>query len=100
MDVIKPKLRIAFGAIRRKVALILLKKSINRYDRPHILVTYKLRSYCAATAGGTIGTRIRIYRSCPFVCTHFNQESALYSRDNFRLNRPSALAEWHQIGAA
>jgi putative transposase len=28
---------------------------------------------------------------------HFNQERALYSRDNFKLNRTAALAEWRQL---
>ena len=31
------------------------------------------------------------------VHNHFNQERHLYSRDNFRLNRAAALAEWRQL---
>ena len=31
------------------------------------------------------------------VCNHFNQERALYSRDNFKLNRTAALNEWRQL---
>ena len=34
------------------------------------------------------------------VCNHFNQERALYSRENFKLNRAAALAEWRDLGAA
>jgi len=34
------------------------------------------------------------------VYNHFNQERALYNRNNFKLNRAAALAEWRQIGAA
>ena len=34
------------------------------------------------------------------VCNHFNLERALYSRDNFKLNRAAALAEWRALGAA
>ena len=34
------------------------------------------------------------------VCNHFNQERHLYSRDNFKLNRAAALAEWRVLGAA
>jgi putative transposase len=34
------------------------------------------------------------------VYNHFNQERALYSRDNFKVNRAVALAEWRQLGAA
>ncbi len=31
------------------------------------------------------------------VHNHFNQERHLYSRKNFKLNRPAALAEWRQL---
>ena len=33
------------------------------------------------------------------VSNHFNQERHLYSRDNFKLNRTAALAEWRQLCA-
>ena len=34
------------------------------------------------------------------VHNHFNLERHLYSRENFKLNRAAALAEWRQLGAA
>ncbi|MCV2893440.1 IS6 family transposase [Lentibacter sp. XHP0401] len=34
------------------------------------------------------------------VHNHFNAERHLYSRDNLKLNRAAALAEWRQLGAA
>jgi len=34
------------------------------------------------------------------VQNHFNQERHFYSRDNFKLNRTAALAEWRQICSA
>ena len=34
------------------------------------------------------------------VHNHFNQERQLYSRENFKLNRAAALAEWRQLGMA
>ncbi len=34
------------------------------------------------------------------VHNHFNLERHLYSRDNFKLNRAAALAEWRQLSAA
>jgi putative transposase len=34
------------------------------------------------------------------VYNHFNQERALYSRQNFKLNRAAALTEWRQLCAA
>ncbi|MCF3594649.1 IS6 family transposase [Rhodobacteraceae bacterium LMO-12] len=34
------------------------------------------------------------------VYSHFNSERLLYSRQNFKLNRTAALAEWRQLGVA
>jgi len=34
------------------------------------------------------------------VYNHFNQERHLYSRENFKLNRAAALAEWRELSAA
>ena len=34
------------------------------------------------------------------VHNHFNQERHFYSRDNFKLNRTAALAEWRQLLSA
>jgi len=33
------------------------------------------------------------------VHNHFNQERHLYSRENSKLNRSAALAEWRELGA-
>ena len=33
------------------------------------------------------------------VHNHFNRERHLYSRDNFKLNRCAALAEWRELSA-
>ena len=73
-------------------------------------------------AGSTIGPRIRTCRfddeNVPcirfrsmrtlqkFVAVHssihnhFNQERHRYSRENFKLNRAAAFAEWRQLGMA
>ena len=34
------------------------------------------------------------------VYNHFNLRRLLCSRDNFKLNRAAALAQWRQLGAA
>ena len=34
------------------------------------------------------------------VYNHFNQERHLCSRENFKLNRAAALAEWRELSAA
>ena len=33
------------------------------------------------------------------VHNHFNQDRHLYNRDNVKLNRSTALAEWRQLAA-
>ena len=33
------------------------------------------------------------------VHNHFNQERHLYNREDFKLNRSAALAEWRQLAA-
>ncbi len=33
------------------------------------------------------------------VYNHFNQERHLYNREDFKLNRSGALAEWRQLAA-
>ena len=33
------------------------------------------------------------------VHNHFNQERHLYSRENFKFNRTTALAEWRHLAA-
>jgi putative transposase len=34
------------------------------------------------------------------VHNHFNQERHLHNRENFKLNRAAALAEWRELSAA
>jgi putative transposase len=34
------------------------------------------------------------------VHNHFNRERHLYTRDNFKLKRAAALAEWRNLGSA
>jgi putative transposase len=34
------------------------------------------------------------------IYNHFNQERHLYSRNNFKLNRTAALAEWRKLCSA
>jgi putative transposase len=127
----------------RKAALKVLKTSMKRHGRPHILVTDTLRSY--GTAMKVVGNANRqdtgrwlnnraenahslpdsgllaMHEKGPFrrreramqrfrsmrclqkfaasaaVYNHFNQERALYTRDNFKANRAAALSEWRQI---
>ena len=117
----------------RKAALRFLKKTMKRYGRPEVVVTDRLRSYCAAMkvignaerqeTGRWLNNRVENSHQ-PFrrreramakfrstkslqkfasihssVHNHFNQERHLYNRENFKLNRSTALAEWRQLAA-
>ena len=118
----------------RKAALKFLRKAMKRYGGPEVVVTDKLRSYCAAMkvvgnadrqeTGRWVNNRAE-NSHLPFrrreramlrfrqmrclqkfaavhssVHNHFNQERHFYSRDNFKLNRTAALAEWRQLLSA
>ena len=117
----------------RKAALKFLRKTMKRYGNPHVIVTDKLRSYCAAMK--IIGNaqkqetgrwrnnrgenshqpfrrreramlRFRQMKSLQkFSAVHssvhnyFNLERHHNSRENFKLNRTTALAEWRGLCA-
>jgi len=118
----------------RKAALIFLKKIMQRYGQPQVIVTDRLRSCRAAlklignenaqevgrwlnnrAENSHLPFRRREYAMLKFrlrqtlqkfssihssVYNHFNQERHLTSRDNFKLQRNDALAEWRQLCVA
>ena len=117
----------------RKAALRFLRKAMKRYGRPEVVVTDRLRSYCAAMnvignaerqkTGRWLNNRAenshqpfrrreramakfrngKSLQKCASIHAsihnHFNQERHLYTRENFKLNRSIALAEWRQLAA-
>ena len=118
----------------RKAALKFLRKLLKRHGPAEVIVSDKLRSYCAALRDLGIADRQETGRWAnnraenshqPFrrreramlcfrrmrtlqkfaavhgsVHNHFNAARHLYSRQNFKINRAAALAEWRQICAA
>ena len=117
----------------RRAALKFLKRTMNRYGVPQVIVTDRLRSYGAAMKDMGVEDRQRCGQWLnnraenshpPFrrregamarfrdiktvqkfaaahaaIHNHFNQERHLYTRENFKLNRSAALAEWRQLTA-
>ena len=115
----------------RKAALRFLRKAMKRYGRPEVVVTDRLRSYCAAMnvignaerqkTGRWLNNRaenshqpfrrreraMAKFRSAKSlqkfasihasVHNHFYQKRHFYNRENFKLNRSAALAEWRQL---
>jgi hypothetical protein len=43
---------------------------------------------------------VRLRNRVPLVGAGFRGVAKLYSRENFKLNRAAALAEWRELGAA
>ena len=118
----------------RTAALTFMKKAMNRYGQPEVIVTDKFRSYGAAmkvigNAWKQESGRWKNNRAenshLPFrrreramhrfrrmqslqkfaavhasVCNHLNSERSLSQRDQFKMNRTAALAEWRGLCTA
>ena len=69
----------------------------NRAENSHLPLRRRERAMLRFRRMRSLQTFAAVHSS---VHNHFNQERHLYSRDNFKLNRAAALAEWRQLGAA
>ncbi|MEZ7982585.1 MAG: DDE-type integrase/transposase/recombinase, partial [Paracoccaceae bacterium] len=69
----------------------------NRAENSHLPFRRRERAMLRFRRIRTLQKFVSVHAS---VHNHFNQERHLYSRENFKLNRTVALAEWRQLGAA
>jgi len=69
----------------------------NRAENSHLPFRRRERAMLRFRRTQTLQKFVSVHAS---VHNHFNQERHLYSRDNFKLNRTAALAEWRQLGTA
>ena len=69
----------------------------NRVENSHLPLRRRERAMLRFRRMRSLQTFAAVHSS---VHNHFNQERHLYSRDNFKLNRAAALAEWRQLGGA
>jgi putative transposase len=69
----------------------------NRAENSHQLFRRRERAMLRFRRMRTLQKFASVHAS---VHNHFNQERALYSRRNFKLNRAAALAEWRGLFAA
>jgi len=69
----------------------------NRAENSHLPFRRRERAMLRFRCMRSLQKFVSVHAS---VCNHFNLERHLYSRDNFKLNRNAALAEWRQLGAA
>jgi len=69
----------------------------NRVENSHLPLRRRERAMLRFRRMRSLQTFAAVHSS---VYNHFNQERSLISRDNFKLTRAAALAEWRQLGAA
>ena len=69
----------------------------NRAENSHLTFRRRERAMLRFRRTKTLQKFASIHAS---VSNHFNQERSLSSRDNFKINRAAALAEWRQLCAA
>ncbi len=69
----------------------------NRAENSHLPFRRRERAMLRFRRTRSLQKFVSVHAS---VHNHFNQERHLYSRQNFKLNRAVALAEWRQLGAA
>ena len=69
----------------------------NRAENSHQPFRRRARAMIRFRRMRTLQKFVSVHSS---VHNHFNQERALYSRDNFKLNRAAALAEWRLLCSA
>ena len=68
----------------------------NRAENSHQPFRRRERAMAKFRSPATLQKFAAIHAS---VHNHFNQERHLYNRENFKLNRSAALAEWRQLAA-
>jgi putative transposase len=68
----------------------------NRAENSHQPFRRRERAMAKFRSAKSLQKFVSIHSS---VHNHFNQERHLYSRQNFKLNRSAALAEWRQLAA-
>ena len=69
----------------------------NRAENSHLPFRRRERAMLRFRRTRSLQKFVSVHAS---VHNHFNQERHHYSRDNFKLNRTAALAEWRQLGMA
>ena len=69
----------------------------NRAENSHLTFRRRERAMLRFRRTKTLQKFASVHAS---VSNHFNQERSLSSRDNFKINRAAALAEWRQLCAA
>ncbi len=68
----------------------------NRAENSHQPFRRRERAMAKFRSAKSLQKFVSIHSS---VHNHFNQERHLYNRENFKLNRSAALAEWRQLAA-
>jgi putative transposase len=91
----------SYGAALREMGATALQETgrylNNRAENAHLPLRRRERAMLRFRRMRSLQTFAAVHSS---VHNHYNQERHLNSRDNFKLNRAAALAEWRQLGTA
>jgi putative transposase len=98
--VVTDKLR-SYGAALKEIGAAKLQETgrwlNNRAENSHLPFRRRERAMLRFRRMRTLQKFASVHAS---VSNHFNQERSLYSRQNFKLNRAAALAEWRLLCSA
>lgn len=101
VDEVVTDLMRSYGAALRELGISDLQETgrwaNNRAENSHQPLRRRERAMLRFRRMRTLQKFVSVHAS---VHNHFNQERALYSRQNFKLNRAAALAEWRGLFAA
>ena len=99
-SIVTDKLR-SYGAALRKIGNAARQETgrwlNNRAENSHQPLRRRERAMQRFRRMGSLQKFAAIHSS---VHNHFNQERHLCSRENFKLNRAAALADWRELSAA
>ena len=89
--------RAAMRDIGNEARLVTGRWLNNRAENSHQPFRRRERAMAKFRSPATLQKFAAVHAS---IHNHFNQERHLYSRQNFKLNRSAALAEWRKLSAA
>ena len=99
-EIVTDRLR-SYGAALRDLGIVDRQETgrwaNNRAENSHLPFRRRERAMLRFRRMRTLQKFASVHAS---VHNHFNQERSLYSRQNFKVNRAAALAEWRQLCAA
>ena len=88
------------GALRKPAGVLHVRRGCGPAAGRHVHPDARMQStLLLSRMGASKSTAANSSPAHSSIHNHFNQERHLYNRENFKLNRSAALAEWRQLAA-